>query len=55
MTADNSTWDPALGILVCVLSVAAVVGLIWLLVVFHRWILIGLVFWLISSVRRLFR
>ena len=41
--------------LLTLLGITAAVALIWVLVVFHRWILIGLVLWLISSVRRLFR
>jgi len=40
--------------LLTLLGIAAAIGLIWVLVVFHRWILIGLALWLIASIRNLF-
>ena len=41
-----------LGILIVLVVLACA---IWLVVTFYRWVLIGLAFWLIHSLRKLFR
>lgn len=45
--------DAAL-VLLAVAGLALLVGLIWFLVVFHEWILIGSALWFLSIVRRWF-
>lgn len=36
------------------LGITAAIAVIWLVVVFHRWIVLGLVFWAMSSIRQRF-
>ena len=47
-------WEVVGAILVVVIGLAVLAGVIWLVVVFYQWFLIGLVLWLISSIRKLF-
>lgn len=53
--ASGRGWSVLGGILLTLLAVAASVGLIWLLVTFHPWILMGLVLLVSGWLRERFR
>ena len=48
-------WEVVMGILAILIGLAMLAGVIWLVATFHKWILIGLGLWLISSLRKLWR
>ncbi|MEA5474267.1 hypothetical protein VB716_08540 [Synechococcus sp. CCY9201] len=47
-------WEVVGAVLAIVIGLAVLAGAIWLVVAFYQWFLIGLVLWLISSIRKLF-
>lgn len=50
----SDLWKVVGGILAILLGLAALAGVIWLVVTFREWILFGLALWLISAIRSLF-
>lgn len=53
-TSGSHPWKVVGAILVILLALAALAGVIWLVVTFREWILFGLALWLISAIRSLF-
>lgn len=53
--SSTDGWEILAGVLLIVAAITALAGLIWVVVVFQRWILIGLGLWAVSSIRRWFR
>lgn len=48
-------WELLIAVVLGLLAIAALLGLVWVLVVFHNWILIGLGLWAVASIRRRLR
>lgn len=53
--ASIDGWEVVGALLFGLLAIAALIGAVWLVLTFHRWILIGLGLWAVTCLRRLFR
>ncbi len=54
-SSSTDGWEILGGALLILPAIAALAALIWVVVVFQRWILIGLGLWAVSSIRRWLR
>lgn len=52
---SSNGWELLITLVLGLLAIAALLGLVWVLFVFHNWILIGLGLWVVASIRRRFR
>ena len=53
--SSTDGWEILAGVLLIIAAIAALAGMIWVVVVFQRWILMGLGLWAVSSLRRWLR
>lgn len=51
----QSSGDTAKGLLLVVMTIAALLGMSWIVMTFGHWILIGLGLWVLRSIQNIFR
>ncbi len=53
--AVTTGWKVVSAIFIGLLTIAALIGVVWAFVAFRNWILIGLWLWAVACIRRVFR
>lgn len=51
--STENAWMIIGGLLLTLIGLALLAGVVWLVIVYHRWVLVGLALWLIHWVRKL--